>query len=98
VVLNTYDRFEDFDTGLADSYWGKSAAYWAGVREAWNEATEDGVVRVVEEPEDGSIISERLMTWASEVAEGTLSTDDALSMARTLIRETDAANFIGVPD
>lgn len=36
-VLNTYDRFDDFDFAAADTYWRASADYWAAVRAAWAE-------------------------------------------------------------
>ncbi len=90
VVLNTYDRFDDFNTVLADAYWEKSAEYWAGVRAAWDHAAGDGIVRVAEEAEFGSVIAADLMGWAEEIVAGTLSTADALERARVLIRDTDA--------
>ena len=86
VVTNTYDRFDDFDVAAADDYWAKTRDYWAQVRAAWDrELRDDGVVRVTEEANAGSVTGPKLMGLADEIAEGKTTEADAVAEARALI-------------
>jgi len=39
-VLNTYERFDDYDVPAADAYWEKTKDYWAEIRAKWDEVAE----------------------------------------------------------
>lgn len=85
-VVNTYRRFDGFDPAPGDAYWAATGAYWAAVRDAWDAviAAHRGV-HIEEEAEYGSVVSERLMTWADEVQAGDLDEAAAIAQARALI-------------
>ncbi len=86
TVVNTYDRFADFKVAAADDYWKKTAAYWAGVRHAWDAGLAGGrPLLVTEVAEAGSVTGERLMGWADDIAAEKLADKDAASRATTLI-------------
>ncbi|MGR8921755.1 MAG: DUF6607 family protein, partial [Gammaproteobacteria bacterium] len=38
--VNRYERVRDHDFTPADTYWQRTAAFWAAVREAWDEVTQ----------------------------------------------------------
>lgn len=84
--LNSYDRFAGFNAARADSYWAKTRDYWAVVRKAWDDVVaRDGGIAIKEQPDWGSVTSERLMTMADQVESGALSLAAASSEARRLI-------------
>ncbi len=87
-VVNTYDRFSEYQVSAADSYWQDTADYWAGVRTAWDEA----IVRrrgvwVEEEAQNGAITGPMLMGLADQVHAGDLETQPAIVQARATIAE-----------
>jgi hypothetical protein len=92
VVVNSYDRFDDYPVAAADSYWAKTKDYWAEVRRAWDAAiAQDGGVRVTEEANAGSVTGPRLMALADEIDTGRTETAQAVAAARALIGSADKA-------
>lgn len=92
VVVNTYDRFDGFEVSVADDYWAKTKDYWAQVRAAWDQQIhDDGVVRVTEEAQAGSVTGPRLMGLADEIAAGKTSEAKAVAEARALIAGPEKA-------
>jgi hypothetical protein len=86
TVVNTYDKFSDFDVAAADSYWAATKDYWAKVRGAWDAKLAGGKpLTVTEVAETGSVTGEKLMGWADEIAEGKVSAADAEKQAIALI-------------
>lgn len=87
-VLNTYDRFDGYNTGAADAYWLATKDYWAAVREMWADVAEaNGGITIQEEAETGTVISGRLLTIGSDLQEGKIAQDAAIAEARALIEE-----------
>ena len=90
-VLNTYDRFDGYNTGAADAYWAATKDYWAAVRDMWADVAEaNGGITIEEEAETGTVISGRLLTIGNELQEGTIAQDAAIAEARALIGEATA--------
>lgn len=89
MTLNSYTRFDGFKAERADAYWAKTSAYWAAVRSAWDDAIKrgGGAVRVKEVAETGSEGGVRLMGYADEIDEGTLTTAEAVKKAQSVITE-----------
>ncbi|NHK26776.1 hypothetical protein FF098_002490 [Parvularcula flava] len=87
VGINTYNKYDDFDVGIADDYWAATAEYWAIVRDAWTALEQDfdafGLT-VQGEPE---ALYMPLLNLAGEVEEGTLSVAEAGAQAEALIEE-----------
>ncbi len=85
-VLNTYDRFSDYNTGAADAYWAATSSYWAAVRAKWDEvaATKGGIV-IEEEADTGTVISGQLLGIANLLMDGKMSEDEAVAEALELI-------------
>jgi len=87
-VLNSYVRSDGFNVAAADDYWRKTAAYWAEVRKAWDDRiAARGGLAVAEVADTGSAGAERLMTYAQELAEGSLRQADAIRQAHIVIDE-----------
>jgi hypothetical protein len=92
VVVNSYNRFNEYPVAAADSYWAKTRDYWAEVRRAWDAViAKDGGVRVTEEANAGSVTGPRLMSLADEIDAGTTDTAQAVAAARALIGSADKA-------
>ena len=90
-VLNTYDKFDGYNTGAADAYWAATKDYWAAVRAKWDEVAEanDGIT-IEEEAQTGTVISARLLTIGSELQDGKIAEDAAIAEALALIEEATA--------
>lgn len=85
-ALNSYVKFADFNAKAADDYWARTGAYWAAVRHAWDRVIAAGKgVKVAEEPEFGSVTGPKLMGLAEEIAEGKLTTAQAIVQAQAEI-------------
>lgn len=87
--VNTYTRFSDYNAAAGDAYWAATADYWAAVRGLWDAATTagGGTLRIEEQAEWGSVASERLMTYADQIQNGELTSEAAITQARTVIAE-----------
>ena len=87
-VLNTYTKFDGYNTGAADAYWAATKDYWAAVRNKWAEVAEaNGGITIQEEAETGTVISGRLLTIGSALRDGTIAQDAAIAEALALIEE-----------
>jgi hypothetical protein len=90
--VNTYDRFSDYPVAAADSYWADTADYWAGVRQAWDDAISRRRGVYVEEQADwGSVVSQQLMTLADNIHSDAAQTPIALAEAQTAIAQATSA-------
>lgn len=91
-VLNTYERFDDYNVAAADAYWQASQAYWAAVRAEWQAVIDaNGAVVIAEEAETGTVISGELLDLGTRLARGEIAEAEAIARAQTLIREGTAA-------
>lgn len=85
-VLNTYDRFDDYDAAEADRYWAATREYWAAVRAQWDAVAEaNGGIAIEEEAQTGTVISGELLQMGDAILAGELATDEAIARARELI-------------
>lgn len=90
-VLNTYTRFDEYDTAAADAYWAATEGYWAAIRDKWEEtAAAKGGIAIQEEADTGTVISGRLLELADEIRTGVKSEAAALAEATRLIEENTA--------
>lgn len=93
--VNTYNRFSDYPVAAADAYWRDTAEYWAGVRQAWD----DAVVRrrgvyVEEEAQNGAVTGPMLMGLAMQIHDGEIETAPALAGARATITQATSAGRV----
>lgn len=90
VVINSYDRADDFPVAAADDYWAKTRDYWASVRADWDRAIIAGNgLKLGEDAENGSVTGHELMLIADDIVAGEAKTDAAKTEASALIkRET----------
>ena len=98
-VLNTYTKFDGYDVGAADDYWKKTEAYWAKVRKEWDAViAAKGGVTIEEEAQTGTVISARLLSMGSEIADGKLKEAAAIKEARSLIRGATAKQQVNAAE
>ena len=94
-VLNTYERFDDYNVAAADTYWEKTSAYWDAVRAKWDQvATTTGGIRVSQEANYGTDIAAELLKLADAIKDGETASDEATAKALALI-ETGTARSGG---
>lgn len=87
-VVNTYDRFNEYQVAAADSYWTDTADYWGGVRHAWDDAiARRRGVWVEEEASAGAVTGPTLMGLADRIHSDEIQTAPALAEARTAITQ-----------
>jgi hypothetical protein len=90
--VNTYDRFSGYPAAAADAYWTDTRDYWAGVRQAWDDAiARRGGVWVEEEAQNGAVTGPTLMGLADRIHGGETQTAPALAEARTAIAQATSA-------
>ncbi len=90
-VLNTYDKFDDYNVAAADAYWAATEDYWAAVRARWDEvAAANGGIAIAEEAQTGTVVSGRLLTIANEIEDGETSGADGIAEALKLIADATA--------
>jgi hypothetical protein len=72
----------------ADSYWADTADYWAGVRQAWDDAIERRRgVWVEEEAQNGAITGPTLMGLAERIHSDEIAMQPALVEAQATITQ-----------
>ncbi len=85
-VINTYDRSTSYSPKAGDDYWAATQDYWAAVRDAWDAAIAvTGRVYVEEEAQTGVVTGPPLMDLAQKIQDGGITTEAAISQARTII-------------
>ncbi|MGY6550283.1 MAG: DUF6607 family protein [Erythrobacter sp.] len=85
-VLNTYERFDDYNVAAAEAYWDKTAAFWQAVRAKWDEvAANNGGIRIEQEASLGTSIGGELLMLADAIKDGTTGVDEASAKAVALI-------------
>ncbi len=86
--VNTYDHFNEYPVVAADAYWADTAVYWAGVRQAWDDAIERRRgVWVEEEAQNGAITGPTLMGLADRIHSDQITTQPALVEAQAAITQ-----------
>ena len=90
-VLNTYDRFDQYNVAAADKYWAATEGYWKAVRAKWDKvAAANGGITIAEEAQTGTVISGRLLTIADEIKDGKMSEAGGIAEAERLIGDATA--------
>ncbi|MNX43084.1 hypothetical protein D3C86_735200 [compost metagenome] len=85
-VVNTYDRSTSYSPKAGDDYWAATQDYWAAVRDAWDAAiARDNGVYVEEEAQTGVVTGPPLMDLAQKIQDGEITTEAAITEARTII-------------
>ena len=91
-VLNSYTKFDGYNTRAADDYWAKTAGYWTAVRAEWEKvATTKGGIAIQEEAQTGTVISGRILEIADEIDSGTLAEKVGIAEAVKLIEANTKA-------
>ena len=95
IGVNTYVKFDDFETDIAKDYWEATKEFWAGVRDVWTELERENTqfgLTLQGEPVD---LYNPLLELANEIQDGEKSVSDAIKEARTAIEKyttTDIAS------
>ncbi|PZU07990.1 DUF6607 family protein [Sphingomonas sp.] len=86
VVINSYVPARDFPIAAAETYWAKTADYWASVRADWDKAIAKGQgLRLGEEADNGSVTGHELMLIADDIASGEIKPDEGRKEASEII-------------
>ena len=82
-VLNTYERFDDYNVAAADEYWAKTKDYWAAIRAKWDEVKRaNGGIKIEQAANEGnSSIGSELLQIADAIKKGETTSDDATAQA-----------------
>ncbi|MEM6475054.1 MAG: DUF6607 family protein [Pseudomonadota bacterium] len=92
-VLNTYERFDDYNVAAAETYWEKTADYWAAIRAKWDEVMEaNGGITIEQNPQMGTSIAGELLQMADAIKNGETSSQEASSKAVALIADGTTQN------
>ncbi len=87
-VLNTYERFDDYNVGAAEAYWEKTSAYWDAIRDKWDAVAEaNGGIRIAQEANYGTDIADDLLQFADAIKDGEMTSDEAEAKALALIEQ-----------
>ncbi len=85
VGINTYDKFDGFESDVATSYWSATKDYWAAVRGIWTEFETPGSAFAIKIKGETEGLYMPLMTYAENVQAGDMTFDDAVAKARETI-------------
>ncbi|MDJ0977310.1 MAG: hypothetical protein QNI87_02125 [Erythrobacter sp.] len=95
-VLNTYERFDDYNVEAAEAYWDKTKDYWAAVRAKWDEVMrENGGIIIAQNPEVGTTIAGELLKMADAIKTGETPAQEASAKAVAMIEEGTSAAMRG---
>lgn len=96
-VLNTYERFDDYNVAAADAYWAKTKDYWAAIRAKWDAVKRaNGGITIEQEPNEGnSGIGAELLQLADAIKTGKTFSDDATAKALAMIDQSTGAVLAG---
>ncbi|MEO0419119.1 MAG: DUF6607 family protein [Pseudomonadota bacterium] len=96
-VLNTYERFDDYNVEAAENYWAKTKDYWAAIRAKWDEVKRaNGGIKIEQEPNEGnSGIGAELLQLADAIKKGETPSNEATEKALALIEENTGAVLAG---
>lgn len=87
-VLNTYERYSEYNVAAADDYWAKTAPYWEAIRAKWAEvAADQGGIRIAQKAEVGTNIASELLTLADAIKNGKTNVDEASAKAVAMIAQ-----------
>ncbi|NRA30882.1 MAG: hypothetical protein HRU11_11560 [Parvularculaceae bacterium] len=82
IAVNTYVHTDDVTSDLVDASWDTTKDYWAAIRESWEifeDAREPFALTLKGEPQD---LYMALLGYASEVENGGMTTEEAVTEAR----------------
>lgn len=83
--VNTYKKFNELNSVIAESYWQVTKSYWAGVRAKWADITRtNGQFGLTVKGEPYQLY-DPILDLAKEVHDGKLSPEKALSKAHGII-------------
>ena len=95
-VLNTYERFDDYNVEAAETYWAKTKDYWAAIRAKWDEVMlANGGIKIEQNPEVGTSIAGELLKMADAIKKGETSSDEATANALAMIESGTSAALGG---
>lgn len=95
-VLNSYERYDDYNVAAAESYWAKTKDYWAAVRAKWDEVKlANGGIAIEQEPNVGTSIGGELLKMADAIKDGETSSTEATTKALAMIEESTTAALGG---
>ena len=96
-VLNTYERFDDYNVAAADEYWAKTKDYWAAIRAKWDEVKRtNGGIKIEQAANQGnSSIGSELLQIADAIKKGETTSDDATAQALAKIEAGTGAVLAG---
>ncbi|MEE4350120.1 MAG: DUF6607 family protein [Pacificimonas sp.] len=85
IGVNTYQRYDGFETSVGDDYWNATKDYWAGVRAIWDERIAAAPRLALTEKGEAEGLYMSLLGLGTAVEEGTETVEDAVAEARTVI-------------
>lgn len=87
-VLNTYERYDDYNVAAADNYWEKTRGYWAAIRDKWDAvAAANGGIDIAQQADVGTTIAGELLQLADAINKGEANAESASEDAIALIEE-----------
>ncbi|MEM9168482.1 MAG: DUF6607 family protein [Pseudomonadota bacterium] len=85
IGVNTYDKFNDFESEIATDYWSATQDYWTAVRAAWSAFEVPGTTFGVTLKGETADLYGPLLTYADEIRSGKKSVEVAIAEAETKI-------------
>lgn len=85
IAVNTYRRFDAFETEIGDDYWAKTQDYWAAVRAEWARYARDFPAFALTIQGEAAELYDKLLALAGDVAEGEKTAPAAAAEARAVM-------------
>ncbi len=98
IAINTYKHVDDFEVSIGNDYWTATEEFWKGVRAEWTrvESENDRFGLTVQgEPEE---VYNQILGFANFVADGEMSTKEAVEEARAVIAEYTTTDIGALSD
>ncbi|MEM1035875.1 MAG: DUF6607 family protein [Pseudomonadota bacterium] len=92
--VNTYQRFDDFPYDKGEAYWTATDDYWRSVREEWARVADESETFAITVKGETEAVYMPLLQLADSIQTGEVSTEDALTQARSVI-STHVTSDIG---
>jgi len=87
LAVNTYRRDDSFSTDVAETYWQKTAQFWAGIRAEWSRIEAEHKVFGLTVEGEPAALYDPLLDLARAVAAGELETESALKQAKPIVEK-----------
>lgn len=85
IAVNTYRRFDAFETEIGDDYWEKTGKFWAEVRAEWARYETDFPIFALTVQGEAAELYDKLLALARAVAEDEKTAPAAATEARAVI-------------